>query len=379
MSEAINSLATIPQMSPGAFFEEHREEVIAAMSRVLESGWYILGAEVDAFEQEFAKQFNFAGAVGVGNGTDALALALRSVGVGPGDRVATVSHTAVATVAAIEMIGASPVFVDITSDTYTMDPASLARTLDARRSIKALIVVHLYGHPGDIPAILEIANRFDVRVVEDCAQCHGARLNGQFAGAMGDVATFSFYPTKNLGALGDGGMVVSRDPEPVRRVRSLREYGWERRYISEIAGINSRLDELQAAILRVRLPYLAAANQRREAIATAYNASLADIGLVLPTTRPGATHVYHQYVVRHPDRDRFKARLKENGIGTNIHYPVPVHRQPAYAGRFDTDPNGLGATDAIAAEILSLPMYPELSDATIRMIADAVRRVAWCS
>lgn len=373
MSETTRSLPSIPQMRPGAFFEEHRQEVMDAVLRVLNSGWYILGGEVEAFEKEFARHFNFGGAVGVANGTDAIALALRAIGVGRGDRVATVSHTAVATVAAIEMVGAVPVFVDVTSDTYTIDPAALLRTIEAHSPIKAVIAVHLYGHPADIPAILQIANRFGVRVVEDCAQSHGAKLNESFAGCMGDVAIFSFYPTKNLGAFGDGGMVVAGDGERVEQVRRLRQYGWGTRYVSDFAGVNSRLDELQAAILRVRLSYLNAGNQRRAAIAAAYDQGLAGIGLVLPARHAGATHVYHQYVVRHPDRDRFQARLKSKGIGTNIHYPVPVHRQPAYAGRCDIDPAGLETTDAITTHILSLPMYPELSDDMVAHIVDNVR------
>jgi dTDP-4-amino-4,6-dideoxygalactose transaminase len=373
MSEATGPLSSIPQMRPGAFFEEHRQEVMDAVVRVLNSGWYILGGEVEAFENEFARQFNFGGAVGVANGTDAIALALRTIGVSRGDRVATVSHTAVATVAAIEMVGAVPVFVDVTSDTYTIDPTSLLRTIKAHAPIKAVIVVHLYGHPADTPAILQIANQFDVRVVEDCAQSHGAKINESFAGCMGDAATFSFYPTKNLGAFGDGGMVVASDVERVAQVRRLRQYGWGARYVSDVAGVNSRLDELQAAILRVRLPYLNAGNQRRAAIAAAYDRGLAGIGLVLPARRTGATHVYHQYVVRNPDRDRFQARLKSKGIGTNIHYPVPVHRQPAYAGRCEIDPAGLDTTDAVAAQILSLPMYPELNDEMVAHIVATVR------
>jgi dTDP-4-amino-4,6-dideoxygalactose transaminase len=373
MSESTRPFPNIPQMRPGAFFEEHRQEVMAAMVRVLDSGWYILGGEVEAFEKEFARHFNFGGAAGVANGTDAIALALRTIGVGRGDRVATVSHTAVATVAAIEMVGAVPVFVDITSDTYTMDADALVRTLEALGPIKAVIAVHLYGHPADIPAILQIANRFGVRVVEDCAQSHGAKLNERFAGCMGDVATFSFYPTKNLGAFGDGGMVAARDVELVQQVRRLRQYGWGSRYVSDVAGVNSRLDELQAAILRVRLPYLDAGNQRRAAIAAAYDKGLAGIGLVLPAKHAEATHVYHQYVVRHHERDRFQARLKSKGIGTNIHYPVPVHRQPAYAGRCVIDPAGLDTTDAVATQILSLPMYPELSDDMVAHIVDTVR------
>jgi dTDP-4-amino-4,6-dideoxygalactose transaminase len=376
MSNATHLIPDIPQAFPRAFFQQHREEAIEAMSRVLDNGWYILGNEVKAFESEFTHEFEYGGAVGSGNGTDAIALALRSLGVGRGDRVATVSHTAVATVAAIEMIGASPVFVDISADSYTMDPESLKRTLEAHAPIAAVIVVHLYGNPADMSALLRIANQFDAWVIEDCAQAHGAKLEGQFVGGMADAGTFSFYPTKNLGALGDGGLVVSRDPEQIRRLRMLREYGWERRFISDLPGINSRLDELQAAILRVRLPYLAAGNRRRAEIAARYDKGLSDVGLQLPTRRPGAVHVFHQYVVRHSDRDSFQVRLKENGIGTNVHYPVPVHRQPAYAGRCDCDPRGLVATDIVASQILSLPMFPELMDAAIERIVETVRNLA---
>jgi dTDP-4-amino-4,6-dideoxygalactose transaminase len=373
MSDIKVASPNIPQMSPGAFFQEHRDEVMAAVARVLDSGRYILGREVAAFEQEFARQFDFVGAVGVANGTEAIALALRSLGIGRGDRVATVSHTAVATVAAIEMAGASPVFVDITSDTYTMDPEALLRTLEKRSPINGVIAVHLYGNPADIPAIVECARRFGTSVIEDCAQAHGSKLHGRFVGSMGDAATFSFYPTKNLGAMGDGGLVVASDLETLKIVRSLREYGWESRYISEIPGTNSRLDELQAAILRVKLPYLDAGNRRRAAIAAVYNEGLAGTGLVLPSKRSDATHVYHQYVVRHPERDLLRAKLKDKGIGTNIHYPMPVHRQPAYAGRCELGPGGLDNTDKIASQILSLPMYPELSDATVARIVDTVR------
>ena len=372
MSETLRAVINVPQASPGAFFAEHREEVAKAVSRVLDSGWYILGTEVEAFEEEFARQFDFAGAVGVGNGTDAIALALRSIGVGPGDRVATVSHTAVATVAAIEMVGGTPVFVDIVPGGYTMDPTSLLRTIEARHPIKAVIAVHLYGHPADLPRLLEITNTFQIPMIEDCAQCHGAKLDGRFVGSVGRIATFSFYPTKNLGAAGDGGMVACQDAELLKRVRASRQYGWESRYISESAGINSRLDELQAAILRVRLPYLDEGNDRRIAIAHAYGEGLARTSLALPTKRTGATHVYHQYVVRSSQRDHLRTQLRELGIGTNIHYPVPVHMQPAYAGRCEADPQGLPITEGVAGEILSLPMYPEMSDAMVANVIEAL-------
>jgi len=360
-------------MLPGAFFAEHRSEVQAALLRVVDQGWYILGQEVRCFEEEFAQTFGFAAAAGVGNGTDALALALRALGVGPGDRVATVSHTAVATVAAIEMVGAAPVLLEILQDTYTLDPESLARTIESTGPVKAVIPVHLYGHPADMPAINAIARAHGAFVVEDCSQAHGASLNGQPVGNMGEIGTFSLYPTKNLGALGDGGMVVSRDHELIQRVRILREYGWVRRYVSDVPGINSRLDELQASVLRVRLPYLGWANQRRNTIAATYSAGLADTDLVLPEVSEGALHVFHQYVVRHSRREQLVEGLKQQGIGTNIHYPVPVHRQPAYASRCVIDPAGLELTDQIANEVFSLPMYPELTDAEVSAVIVALR------
>jgi dTDP-4-amino-4,6-dideoxygalactose transaminase len=373
MSELASNVRSIPQMRPGAFFESMKSETAAAIQRVIESGWYILGEEVQSFEREFCSHFHFEHAAGVANGTDAIAIALRSLGVGNGDRVATVSHTATATVAAIEMAGARPVFVEIDPKSYTISPVSLARTLQAFDSIKAVIAVHLYGHPADIPAIAEIARPLGVHVIEDCAQAHGAMLHGRFVGSMSEVSAFSFYPTKNLGALGDGGMVVTSDPALAKRVRMLREYGWDRRYVSEFAGVNSRLDELQAAILRIRLPRLDAGNCRRAEIAAQYNRGLADTGLTLPGTMAGATHVYHQYVVRHPERNRLREQLQRKGVGTNIHYPVPVHRQPAYASGCEMDPGGLEVTETYANEILSLPMYPELSEDEVDAVIDAVR------
>jgi dTDP-4-amino-4,6-dideoxygalactose transaminase len=374
MSKLTAVLPNIPQMLPGAFFEAHREEILAAMTRVLDSGWYILGREVRSFEEEFAAHFGFGAAVGVANGTDAIELALRCLGVGRGDLVATPSHTAVATAAAIEAAGALPVFVEIDPETYAIDPSSLERTVREVPGIKAVIAVHLYGHPADMPAVLEIARKSGLYVIEDCAQAQGTRLGGRFAGSMGDVATFSFYPTKNLGALGDGGMVVTGDQGRARTVSALREYGWEQRYVSERPGINSRLDELQAAILRIRLPYLEEGNRRRAAIASAYDCGLAGSGLVLPVCRPGAEHTYHQYVIRHPERAGFLKRLKQSGVSTNIHYPMGVHRQPAYAGRCAIDPAGLTLTETVASQVVSLPMYPELTDDDVATSIDAIRK-----
>jgi dTDP-4-amino-4,6-dideoxygalactose transaminase len=362
----------IPQMDPGAAYRALQPEIDAAVKRVLEGGWYILGREVAAFEAEFAGFLGLGHAVGVANGTDALVLALRALGIGAGDRVATVAHTAVATVAAIELAGAEPVLVDIEPGGSAMDAAELARTFEAVPGIRAVIPVHLYGQPADIETITALTRRHGARVVEDCAQCHGATLGGRMTGSFGDIACFSLYPTKNLGAFGDGGVVATADPALAERVRLLREYGWRQRYISEVAGTNSRLDELQAAILRVRLRHLAADNERRRRIAAAYDAALGGLPLQLPRNRPGAVPVWHQYVIRAAGRDRLQARLRELGVATNIHYPVPVHRQPAYAGRIATGPSGLGETERAAGEVLSLPLYPQLEDERVARVAAAV-------
>jgi dTDP-4-amino-4,6-dideoxygalactose transaminase len=364
-------LPDIQQTDPGAFIRRNRQEVSAALERVLDSGWYILGNEVESFEREFAEHFGYPRAVGVANGTDAVALALRALQVGRGDVVATVSHTAVATVAAIEMTGATPLFVDIDSATYNLDPQALREALGRYDDIRAIVVVHLYGCPADMPRIVALGTQFGLPVIEDCAQAHGAAIDGRFVGGLSDAASFSFYPTKNLGAIGDGGMVVAAREETGARLRMLREYGWQHR-ISTLPGINSRLDEIQAAYLRVRLTHLQAGNKRRAAIAAAYDRGLARTGLVLPTQRVGTTHVYHQYVIRHPERDELRSRLRKLGIGTNIHYPVPVHCQPAYRERCRTSPAGLAATEAAAREVLSLPMYPELDDGCVAQIIEAV-------
>ena len=363
----------IPQMDPGAGYRALKTEIDAAVARVLASGWYILGKEVAAFEAEYAEAFGLGHAVGVANGTDALILALRALDIGPGDKVATVSHTAVATVAAIELVGAEAVLVDIEPVTCNLDAGEFERTLEAVPGIKAVIPVHLYGQACDLLPVLESARRRGVKVIEDCAQAQGVTLDGKPLGSLGDLASFSFYPTKNLGAFGDGGAVTTPDPVLAERVKSLREYGWRDRYVSAIAGMNSRLDELQAAILRVRLPYLAAENARRNEIAAAYDKGLAGLPLELPQRRKGATHAWHQYVVRSTSRDALQVALKARGIGSNIHYPVPVHLQPAYAGRLVTGPSGLAVTEQVAREVLSLPMYPQLTDAQVAEVIAAIR------
>ena len=374
---------TIPQTNPRANYLAHKAEVDTAIARVLESGWYILGQEVAAFEQEFAAYIGVRHAVGVASGTDALEIALRACGIGLGDAVITVSHTAVATVAAIELAGATSVLVDIDPVTFTMDPnrledaiktISIGRLLAVNGRVKAIIPVHLYGHPADMPAIMNIARRYDLFVIEDCAQSHGAAFQGCKTGAWGHIAAFSFYPTKNLGALGDGGMVVTDDPHLAERARSLREYGWRERYVSEIPGMNTRLDELQAAVLRIKLSHLDQENEKRRTIAEAYNQLLNDTRLRLPICRSHALHVYHQYVIRAERRDALRSFLRERSIGTLIHYPVPIHLQPAYKERV-TCMGTLLHTAQAAEQVLSFPMYPELSPELVRQVAEAM--IVW--
>jgi len=360
----------IPQASPRAQYESHRAEIDQAIARVLEKGRYILGEETAAFEREFAGYIGVRFGVGVGSGTEALHLALRACGIGPGDEVITVSHTAVATVASIEMCGAKPVLVDIDPRSFTLDPAKLLAAITP--ATRAFIPVHLYGQSADLDSILNIARQHNIRVIEDCAQSHGATYHGRRTGAWGDIACFSFYPTKNLGAVGDGGFVATNDPQLAENARLLREYGWRERYVSNVPGWNTRLDELQAAILRVKLLTLDADNARRRYLASMYDELLTGSSVVAPKAMSYGQHAYHLYVVRSARRDELQAFLKERGIGALIHYPVPIHLQPAYRGRLG-DVDSLPETERAAHEILSLPMFPELSEDEIRQVADAVR------
>jgi dTDP-4-amino-4,6-dideoxygalactose transaminase len=363
----------IPQTDPRAAYFEQRTAIDAAIARVLEGGAYILGSEVEAFEAAFAGFVGVAHAVGLASGTDAIEIALRACGIGAGDLVFTVSHTAVATVAAIERAGATPVLVDVEPGTYTMAPRELERALRAPPTGRpaAVLPVHIYGQPADLSALAEVCRAYRLRLIEDCAQSHGAQYRGRSVGSFGDAACFSFYPTKNLGALGDGGIAVTKDLALATALREIREYGWRERYVSARVGINSRLDPIQAAILGVKLRSLASANARRQALAERYDAGLSGLPLALPARRPQSTHVFHQYVVRLSERDALRERLRAAGIGTGIHYPVPVHRQPAYEGRLACGSSGLGVTERAAPRILSLPMYPQLSDNAVdRVIAE---------
>lgn len=355
--------------NPHAQYLAHQVEIDTQIRRVLDKGWYILGQEVKAFEAEFASYIGVADGIGVGNGTDALHLALAACGIGQGDEVITVSHTAVATVAAIDLVGATPVLVDIDPTFFTLDPRKLERAITPRT--KAIIPVHLYGQPADMVPILQIARQHGIKVIEDCAQAHGATYRGRRVGSWGDMACFSFYPTKNLGALGDGGMVVTDDPDLAEKTRLIRQYGWAERYVSHLRGWNSRLDELQAAILRVKLKYLDADNAARANLATIYNQLLADTDLVLPVEDPVSTHVYHLYVVRTTRRDELRAFLKGQAIGALVHYPVPIHLQPAYRGRLLGE-HDLPHSERAAQEVLSLPLYPELSEADVKVVVEAI-------
>ncbi|MCB0208990.1 MAG: DegT/DnrJ/EryC1/StrS family aminotransferase [Anaerolineae bacterium] len=360
---------TIPVADPRAGYLAHQAEIDATIASVLARGRYILGPETEAFEAEFAAYIGLRHGIGVGSGTAALHLALRACGVSHGDEVITTAHTAVATVAAIELCGAKPVLIDIDPDTYTLNVDQLESVLNTHT--KAIIPVHLYGHPAQIAEIVAIARRHGVYVIEDCAQSPGAVYQGFKTGTWGDMAAFSFYPTKNLGALGDGGMILTNDAYLAEQTRLLREYGWRDRYISAIPGHNSRLDELQAAILRVKLRYLPPETAQRIHLAQVYVQKLAETDLKLPVVLPGCVHVYHLFVVRSQQRDALQAYLSDRHISSAIHYPRPVHLQPAYQGRL-TLGSTLTESEQAAQEVLSLPLYPQLSGEAINRVVEAI-------
>ncbi len=350
-----------------------RAELDTAIARVIESGWYILGREVTAFEEEFAAYCGVAHCVGVASGAEALYLALAALGVGPGAEVITVANACMYQVAAILQVGARPVLIDVDPATHTMDPQALAAAISSRT--QAIMPVHLFGRLADMSAIMAVAQRHAIPVVEDAAQAHGAWASDadgrqRKAGAWGTLACFSFYPTKNLGALGDGGALTTDDPDIADRLRRLRMYGWGRKYhTAERGGRNSRLDELQAALLRVKLRYLDAGNAARRERAGWYAQLLAGLPLRLPSDVPG--HVYHLYVIESDRRDELRAHLQAVGIGCDVHYPEPAHLQPAYV-QLGYRVGSLPHTEALAGRILSLPMFPELRRAEGEQVASAV-------
>ena len=343
-----------------------RKELDAAISRVLDRGWYVLGEETKAFEAEFAAWLGIDHAVGVASGTDAIELALRTLGVGPGDEVITQANTCIPTISGIERTGARPVLCDADPDSGAMDVASMRRALTP--DTRAIVPVHLYGQCADMRSILEVANAHGSHVVEDCAQAHAARAGRSAAGTMGTLGAFSFYPTKNLGALGDAGAVVTNNGHLAEQSRMIRQYGQVSRYEHQRRGVNSRLDELQSAVLREKLVSLDAANRRRAEIAAVYDAALADRALRPLKRLPDTSHAFHLYVVRSPNRERVRAELAERGVETLIHYPIPVHGQPGYADLSPAD-QSLDGSELLAREVLSLPLFPEMTDAEVEHVA----------
>ncbi len=338
-----------------------------AVDRVISSGHYLLGHELELFEQQFALWAGSAAAVGVATGTDAIELSLRALGIGLGDEVVTQATTCVPTVAAIERAGATPVLCDVDLSTGSLDPESLEGAIGAKT--RAIIPVHLYGQCANLQAVAAAAG--EIPVIEDCAQAHGTTLDGRRAGSIGQLGAFSFYPTKNLGALGDGGAVVTDDEELANRLRQLRCYGQSERYCHELAGVNSRLDEIQAAVLRTKLPLLDGWIARRRAIAQRYTEAFEDSPLSLLPPRPGTEHSFHLFVVRASNRDALRTELETRGISTMVHYPLAIHQQPAYR-QLANGPVPLHNSERICSEILSLPLFPELTDAEVSEVIEAV-------
>ena len=359
----------IPLLDLRASYRRHREEVLAAIDDVLASARLHNGPNVQALEEEFAAVCGVRHALGVGSGTEALLLAYMALGLGPGDEVIVPSHTFIATVAPLAFLGARPVFVDVDPHTYCLDPQQVRRAITPRT--RAVVPVHLYGHPAEMEAILSLARRHNLAVVEDACQAVGARYGERAVGAWGDAGCFSFVFTKNLRAYGDAGMVTTDRDDLAARIRLLRDHGRVDKYQHEVLGLNCRLDELQAAIVRIHLRHLEEDTERRRAIARRYTQALRGSGLITPVEAPGARHVYHQYVVRTPHRDELAAWLAEQGIATGVHYPVPCHLQPACVA-FSDGVGSLPVTERCVGEILSIPVYPELEDEQVTFIIDAL-------
>jgi dTDP-4-amino-4,6-dideoxygalactose transaminase len=360
----------IPFLDLGAGHAEARAELDAAWQRVWASDRLILGPEVEAFEAEFAAYCGAAHCVGVGNGLDALTLILRGLGIGAGDEVIVPSNTYIATWLAVTHAGATPVPVEPDPETFNLDPARVESAVTPRT--RAIMPVHLYGQPADMDPIAAIAGRHRLAIVEDAAQAHGARYRGRRVGTLGAAAGFSFYPTKNLGAFGDAGAVITDDAALAARVRTRRNYGSQQKYVNESAGVNSRLDELQAALLRVKLARLDAWNRRRQAVAERYRALLAVVGVGLPSVPGWAEPVWHLFVVRAPARERLRAALARRQVETMVHYPIPPHRQAAYAALALAE-GSLPITERLQREVLSLPLWPQISEAQLVRVAGAIR------
>src|SRR3989440_6358004 len=366
----------IPLVDLQAQYRTIRHEVMPAIEQVLESMHLFLGPHTQAFEQEFAHYCGCRYGIGLSNGTDALALALRACKIGPGDEVITVANTFIATVEAIAMVGATPVFVDIDPATYMMDWRQLEQVLTPRT--RAIIPVHLYGYPVEMQPVLEFARAHGLRVIEDASQAHGATYQGQRVGSFGDIACFSLYCSKNLGAYGEAGICVTNDSELAETLCMLRDHGSRTRYTHELIGVNARMDELQAAILNVKMAYLDTWNAQRQAHAQSYSERLQGVVEQVPVVRPWASHVFYVYVVQVSERDRFRKSLEQAGVATGIHYPIPIHLQPA-CQHYGYTRGMLPITEASCERIVSLPMYPEMTEQQVEMVVDAVKRGALTS
>lgn len=350
--------------------QEVGEEIRAAFRRVQEQGWYVLGDELRKFEDDYARYTGTTCCIGVNSGSDALILALKAMGIGQGDEVILPSHTFIATADAVVRNGAVPVFADIDPRTYCLDPASVAEMITPRT--RALIPVHLYGHPADMAPLQELAERHALTIIEDACQAHGSEYRSKKAGGIGALGCFSFYPGKNLGAYGDAGCIVTSDKEIDQRIRMLRNYGQRKKYEHVCIGMNSRMDEIQAAVLSVKLQFLDRWNDQRRNHAKVYHELLERYDLITPVEMPYARHVYHQYVVRVKNRDRLLRSLREHGIEAGIHYPIPVHQQPPYRGRGVF--SGLPITETITKEILSLPLHPWMEEESLLYIAETMKK-----
>jgi dTDP-4-amino-4,6-dideoxygalactose transaminase len=359
----------VPFLDLKASYIELQSEIDAAIKRVLESGWYILGEEVDVFEREYASYCEASYCVGLANGLDALHLALLALGVGAGDEVIVPSNTYIATWLAVSQCGAVPIPVEPDEVTYNINPVQIEAAITSRT--KVILPVHLYGQPADMDAILAIARKYGLKVLEDGAQAHGARYKGKRVGAYGDVVAWSFYPGKNLGAYGDGGAITTDDPEIADRIRVLRNYGSRVKYVNEVRGFNSRLDPIQAAVLRVKLQYLDRGNEARKRVAAQYLVGLADSGLILPYVPNWAEPVWHLFVVRSDDRKKLQQGLNQLGIGTLIHYPIPPHLQAAYSN-LSFIKGSLPIAEIIHDEILSLPMFPQMTSTQVLTVLEGV-------
>ncbi len=361
---------TIPLVDLHKQYAPLKDQVLGEIEQVLEGMHLFLGENVQDLEREFAAYLGTKHGIGVSDGTAALVIILRALGIGRGDEVITVAHTFFATAEAVMLVGARPVFVDIDPASYLMNPAKVERAITART--RAILPVHLYGQTADMEPIRNIARRHGLKVIEDACQAHGAEYHGHKAGSLGDAAAFSFYYSKNLGAFGEGGFISTSDDDLARQARMVRDHGSERRYYHDVIGMNGRLDEIQAAVLRAKLPHLDEYDDQRAAHAAHYNECLLGTPVVTPVECAGNKHVYHLYVIRAPQRDALKAWLSERGVASGIHYPVPCHLQKALAP-LGYKPGDLPETERAAGEILSLPMYPELTDDEIELVADSIK------